>query len=232
MGINKGPKVQQHHIIMHQNRILTNLCQIRTKFNQILAKCLPETNNLTGFGKVPAVFGCHFPWHFLGISMELHATWCIPMRAWLFVSQCMHHRDAKHHGLIIAMNTAPAGAKLTMPRRRNRQVCVLGAEYKAPLHDMGWGTVMAIIHLHNTTQRDAWLCQIYIIFVLSKIYHMRTKSASLCSKKWYQMAIILKQITNKPDQFVWNAKQIWLRVFVVDLTGFDVILLYQIRGGT
>ena len=26
-----------------------------------VAKCLPETNNLTGFDKVPAVSGCHFP---------------------------------------------------------------------------------------------------------------------------------------------------------------------------
>ena len=139
IGINKGPKVQQHHIIMHQNRILTNLCQIRTKFNQILAKCLPETNNMTGFDKVPTVFGCHFPWHFLGISMELHATWRIPMRAWLFVSQCTHHGNVKHHSLITAMNTAPAGAKSTMPRCRNRQICVhvLGAKYKARLNAMG-----------------------------------------------------------------------------------------------
>ena len=85
MCINTGPKVQQHLMIVHQNRIFTNRCQIRTKFNQILAKCLPETNILTDFDKAPAVFGCHFPWHFLGISMELHANWLLPTRAWLFV---------------------------------------------------------------------------------------------------------------------------------------------------
>ena len=75
-----------------------------------------------------------FPCHFLGISMELHATWCLPMRTWLFLSQCTHqYRDIKHRGLIIATNTAPAGAKFTMPLRSNRQGCVhdivLGAKY-------------------------------------------------------------------------------------------------------
>ena len=73
IGINKGPKVQQHHnvIIMHQNRILTNLCQMRTKFNQIMAKCLPETKKLTGFDKVPTVLilgATSHHWNFLGIS--------------------------------------------------------------------------------------------------------------------------------------------------------------------
>ena len=121
----------------HLNKSLSNTYQIRTKFNQILAKCLPETNNLTSFDNVPAVFGCHFPWHFLGISMELHATWCLPIQAWLFVSQCTHHRDVKHCGVIIAMNTAPAGANITIPLRRSRQACVLGVTYKAPLHTTG-----------------------------------------------------------------------------------------------
>ena len=114
----------------------------------------------------------------------------------------IHSRDAKHHGLIIAMNTAPAGAKVTIPLRRNRQGCVLGTKYKASLHAMGRCTGMSIIHIHKMTQRDVRSCQICNIFVLSKTHHMRTKSASLCIKKRYQMAIILKQITNKSDHFV------------------------------
>ena len=137
-----------------------------------------------------------------GISMELHATWCLPMRPWPFGSQCTRYRDVKHRGLIVAMNTAPAGIKLTMPLCRNRQVSVLGAKFKAPLHAMGRGTVMGIIHLHKTTQRDARPCQICISFVLSKPHHMHTKSASLCIKNRCQMAIILKRNINKSGHFV------------------------------
>ena len=70
----------------HLNKSLSNTHETQIiKFWQNV--CLNfETNHLTAFDKVPAVFGCYFPSHFLGISMELHATWCLPVWPWLFVA--------------------------------------------------------------------------------------------------------------------------------------------------